>query len=191
MTEGSLTQRVDRLEALHAIQQLPIRYALAVDGRDLEAWAGLFVEDVDCGRHGKGRAALKSYIEPQLRTFYRSIHQICGHQVTLDGPDSARGVVYCRAEHEDRGQWIVMAIAYFDDYARRDGEWQFVRRREKHWYSVDWQERPSVPFQRWPGHDHPPSLPADFPGWGEFWEACDKEQVAQLTPQPVGGRDYG
>ena len=189
MTEQSLSERIERLESLQAIQQLPIRYALAVDGRDLDAWVGLFVEDVDCGRHGKGRAALKAFIDPQLRTFYRSIHQICGHQITLDGPDRARGTVYCRAEHEDRGAWIVMAIAYFDEYARRDGEWLFVRRREKHWYSVDWQERPSAPFQRWPGHDHPPRLPADFPTWSGFWKGCDPEQMAQLTPQPTEGKE--
>ena len=57
MTESTLIERLDRIESHLAIQQLPSRYALAVDARDLDAWLDLFVEDVDCGRHGKGREA--------------------------------------------------------------------------------------------------------------------------------------
>ena len=175
----ALLQRIDRLESLQAIQQLPIRYALAVDGRDLDAWVGLFVEDVNCGRHGTGRAVLRALIEPDLRKFYRSIHQICGHRVEFVDADQARGVVYCRAEHEVGDRWIVMAIAYFDDYARRDGDWYFTRRREKHWYSVDILERPAPPFHRWPEDGAGPRLPGDFPTWLGFWS--EDGDIAGLT----------
>src|SRR5271165_2153812 len=166
--ENGLLARIDRIESTLAIQQLPIRYALAVDGRDIDAWISLFVEDVDCGRYGNGREALRATIEQPLTTFYRSIHQICGHRIAFVDADHATGQVYCRAEHEDRGKWVVMAICYFDDYARRGGEWQFVRRRERHWYSADVLDRPSAPFQRWEGHDAPPKLPGAFPTWGAF-----------------------
>ena len=184
---GDLEARIDRLESLAAIQQLPIRYALAVDGRDMEGWTRLFVPDVNCGRAGQGRAVLRSLIEPAVRTFYRSIHQICGHSVEFDGPDTAHGTVYCRAEHETEagGKWVVMAIAYFDTYARRDGEWLFVRRREKHWYAADWEERPSAPFTGWPEHPHPPQLPHDFATWQSFWDACDADALARITRQPT------
>ncbi|MEA1652881.1 nuclear transport factor 2 family protein [Nitrospirillum sp. BR 11164] len=178
-------RRLDRLESLAAIQQLPVRYALAVDGRDLDAWVGLFVNDVDCGRHGKGRPVLRGIIEPQLRTFYRSIHLICGHRVDFADADHATGAVYCRAEHEDAGRWVIMAIIYFDDYARRDGRWFFTRRREKHWYCADWSARPTAPFQDWPNHDLPPRLPADFPQWRDFWAGGDVANVTQLTEEPI------
>jgi hypothetical protein len=177
--------RIDRIEAMQAIQQLAIRYALAVDGRDIEAWLALFVEDVNCGRHGTGREALRGVIEPELRRFYRSIHQLCGHRIGFDDADRAQGVVYCRAEHEIDGAWVVMAIAYFDDYARRDGDWYFVRRREKHWYSVDILERPGIPFHRWPDNGASPRLPGDFPTWTAFWE---DEDVSGLTADPVKGQ---
>lgn len=185
MSHDSLLARIARIEAMQAIQQLPIRYAIAVDGRDLDAWVGLFVEDVDCGRHGRGRAVLRGLIEPDLRRFYRSIHQICGHQVDLDGAERASGVVYCRAEHEVGGQWVVMAIAYFDDYAQVDGHWYFVRRREKHWYSVDIAERPAPPFHRWPDNGATERLPADFPTWRAFWDASSTAAVQALTADRV------
>lgn len=183
----TLLARIDRIESMQAIQQLPIRYALAVDGRDLDAWVGLFVEDVNCGRHGSGRAALRGVIEPELRTFYRSIHQICGHRVEFDDADHARGTVYCRAEHEVGGEWIVMAIAYFDDYARRNGEWQFVRRREKHWYSVDILDRPGTPFHRWPANGAQARLPGDFPSWLSFWGDSTDEDLVRLTNDQARG----
>ena len=100
MTDDLLA-RIDRIESYQAIQQLPIRYALAVDGRDIDAWLNLFIDDVDCGRRGKGREALKSYIAPAVQNFYRSQHLICGHRIDFVDADHATGEVYCRAEHED------------------------------------------------------------------------------------------
>jgi hypothetical protein len=181
-----LLRRIDRIEGQLAIQQLPIRYALAVDGRDLDAWVGLFVEDVNCGRHGRGRAVLRSLIEPQVRTFYRSIHQICGHEIDLIDAETATGKVYCRAEHEARGKWVVMAICYFDEYARRDGRWYFVRRKERHWYSTDVLERPGQPaFQNWDAWpDAQPELPHAFATWKDFWDAGDTNLPGELSAAP-------
>lgn len=183
--ESSLEDRLDRIESSFAIQQLPMRYALAVDGRDIEGWLALFPEDVDCGRYGRGREALRGTIEGPLSTFYRSIHQICGHEFHFLDRDRASGHVYCRAEHEDRGRWIVMAICYFDDYVRQNGQWFFARRRERHWYAADVQERPRAPFHDWPGHDAPPALPGAFPTWRPYWARFGAAHVAELTDQPV------
>jgi len=191
MTDSDLFQqgllhRIDRIESQLEIEQLPIRYALAVDGRDLDAWVGLFVGDVNCGRHGRGRAVLRGLIEPQVRTFYRSIHQICGHAIDFIDDNHATGKVYCRAEHEARGKWVVMAICYFDEYVRQDGRWYFARRKERHWYSSDVLERPGQPvFQNWNAWpDAQPELPHAFPTWKDFWEAGDESLPAQLSSAP-------
>jgi hypothetical protein len=163
--------RLDAIESRLAIGQLPIRYAMAVDGRDVDAWLGLFVPDVQVGRDQVGREALRGYIEPALRTFRRSIHQICGHRIDLDprDPDRASGATYCRAEHEVDDRWIVMAICYFDDYQRVHGEWLFRRRREQHWYAADIAQHPqAVDFQGWEGAGTP-ALPGAFPTWEPFW----------------------
>ena len=121
MPDPGLAERIERIEAHLAIQQLAIRYAMAVDARDMEAWVRCFRPDVDMGRHGTGREALRRYIDPMVRRFYRSVHQICGHRIELTTQDTATGAVYCRAEHEAGDEWIVMAICYFDEYARVDG----------------------------------------------------------------------
>lgn len=183
-----LATRIDRIESYQAIQQLPIRYALAVDGRDVDAYVNLFVDNVNCGRHGVGRDALKAYISPLLTHFYRSMHQICGQRIDFADADHATGATYCRAEHEVGDKWIVMAICYFDTYERRNGEWFFVRRKERHWYAADLLERPSGPgWNLWPGQeDNAGNLPAEFPAWGKFWRSAGEAAVAQRTSFPVG-----
>lgn len=190
MSEASLLARIDRIESQLAIQQLPPRYALAVDSRDLEALVKLFCADVDCGRHGKGRAALKAFFDPTLRQFYRCQHQIVGHVIDLDASDlnQASGTVYCRAEHEDGGKWVAMAICYFDTYVRQDGHWYFQSRKEQHWYSSDVLERPGEPqFQNWARFDkqrHQPSLPQSFPHWTDYWSRSSPQEIAAITRSP-------
>ena len=186
MDVNELAKRIDRIESYQQIQQLPCRYALAVDSRDLDTWVGLFIEDVNCGRAGKGRDVLKKWIDPQVRGFYRCQHQICGHVIDFIDDDHATGKVYCRAEHEDGKQWIVMTICYFDTYERRDGKWYFARRQEKHWYSSDIIARPEGPnFQRWDrSAQHKPTLPHDFPTWKPFWDSMDPAEIAKLTAEP-------
>ena len=182
-----LEARIDRIESTQAIQQLPIRYAMALDGRDVQGWVDLFIDDVDCGRRGKGREALKTFIVPMLTNFYRSIHFICGHRIEFVDSDHATGAVYCRAEHEDGENWVVMGICYFDDYERRDGQWYFIRRREKHWYAADHLDRPQGPnFSNWPGQTIPePGLPADFPTWAGFWTEQGEAAVARRSLFPT------
>ncbi len=184
MPDLPLEERVERIEAHLAIQQLAIRYAMAVDARDMEAWVRCFRPDVDMGRHGTGRDALRRYIDPMVRRFYRSVHQICGHRIELTTKDTATGAVYCRAEHEAGQEWIVMAICYFDEYVRIDGEWFFSRRRERHWYAADVTGTPqSKGFAGWAGSESP-ALPAEFASWARFWDG--DARAATLTTAPVG-----
>jgi len=180
--------RLNRVESILQIQQLAVRYALAVDRRDIESWLQLFVEDVDCGRFGIGREALRGFIVPTLSNFYRSIHFVCGHQIDFEQPDRARGHVYCRAEHEDGEKWVIMAICYEDRYERRNGQWYFVRRRERHWYAADVLERPMASeLCVWPlAGGVPPSLPDTFNTWGPFWNALDPQKVGSVTNRAIG-----
>ncbi len=181
MTDDALLQRLRRVEDRLDIGQLPIRYALAVDQRDLDTWVSLFVPNVSMGRLGTGRDALRAQIAPQLRNFYRSIHQIVGHRIELVDDVTARGQTYCRAEHEVGDRWVVMAIRYDDEYQRVDGEWLFARRRERHWYATDLIERPqSADFGSWDAAPSP-QLPHVDGSWSAFWLGHDTDKV---TRQP-------
>ena len=186
-TMDTVLSRLDRVESIQAIQQLAARYAVAVDSRDVDAWVQLFIDDVNCGRHGNGRKVLRDVIAGSLRSFYRSIHFVGNHQVDLIDADHATGIVYCRAEHEVGAQWIVVPVAYFDEYERRNGTWYFVRRREKHWYSVDQLERPPALSHRWPEGGKPARLPGDFPTWTKFWSDSPPAEIAALTDSPLNG----
>ena len=183
--EQDLPARIDRIESTLAIQQLPIRYAIAVDSRDIDGWLELFVPDVDCGKRGTGREALRPRITASLSNVYRSIHQICGHRIEFDDADHARGKVYCRAENERKGKWVAQAICYFDTYKRIDGEWYFVRRRDLHWYDADINEGPKAPFKATPGQTRDPLLPGAFRHWNKFWADQDPEHINTLTELPT------
>lgn len=186
MTSDHLSARIDRLESIEAIRQLAARYALAIDSRDIDAWLSLFVDDVDCGSRGTGREALRTFIEPALRCFYRSVHLVGGHCIEFEDANRATGTVYCRAEHEVGDEWVVMAIAYFDTYERRDGAWFFARRHEQHWYCAEQLERPGQPFRSWAGFaDRPARLPEFFASWHGFWESVPAARLAEITRAPV------
>ncbi|HZQ85171.1 MAG TPA: nuclear transport factor 2 family protein, partial [Acidimicrobiales bacterium] len=62
-----LDERVARLEAFEAIRQLASRYAAALDRRDMEAVAALFVPDVNVGDGTTGRAALAEFFDRTMR----------------------------------------------------------------------------------------------------------------------------
>ena len=185
--DSKLALRIDRIESTLAIQQLPTRYALALDSRDLDAWVRLFVEDVSCGRRGSGREVLRQWIAKNVSSFYRSVHSICGHTIDFVDSENATGTVYCRAEHEDSGKWVVMAIIYFDTYVRRDGAWYFLKRSEEHFFAVDALDRPGpIDFMKWETwKSRPPTLPARFLSWKPFWDSVDPEIVKKVTQAPV------
>lgn len=179
------SDRLDRLQSRIEIGELPSRYAMALDARDLDALVALFVDDVDAGERGRGREALKGWYDEVLRRFYRSIHLICGHVIDVVDADRATGSIYCRAEHEDGDGWYVITMRYDDVYERRDGRWYFVNRREHPWYSVDVTERPTPEFVRWPP-DVPlrAAMPHRMPTWRAFWDRGDPALPARLSRRP-------
>lgn len=189
MSDTDILGRLKRVEASIAIQQLPARYAMAVDARNLDDLADLYIDDIDFGPLGKGREALKSYFTAATSIFYRSIHQILGHKFDFIDDDNAVGQVYCRADHERGDTWIVAQMCYFDKYVRRGDKWYFADKRDfDFYYCADSLEHPQdVNFQRFvvPGMKMDKPMMVDrFPSWRSFWEKQDPEAVAKLTSQP-------
>ena len=172
-TPSTLEERVDRMESLAAIRQLPVRYARCLDARDLDALVELFVPDVRVGRDATGRAALRAWFSQTMRVMRTSIHLVANHVVDFDDADHAHGIVYCRDELEypDRGEWEIGVLQYWDTYLRVDGEWCFERRKFHRWYIVDALTRPSHGAGVGTGGDAltTAQLPEAFETWGRFW----------------------
>lgn len=175
-TPTTVEERLDRMESLAAIQQLPPRYALALDSRDMDSLVALFVPDVRVGRDSAGRAALKQWFTDTMRRPRTSVHFVGNHIVNFDDADHAHGIVYCRDELERpaNGEWDVGMLQYWDSYARVDSEWYFERRRFHRWYIVDALTRPSHGAGVNVGDDSLTThlLPDAFPTWGPFWESA-------------------
>ena len=126
MPGPTLEQRIERLEALDAIRQLPAKYALALDMRDMDAMVSLFPADVRVGKGASGREALRAYMDGTLRApFTGTSHHIGGHIIEFDDADHAHGIVYSKNEHETpvaggADEWVIMQMMYVDDYVRAE-----------------------------------------------------------------------
>jgi SnoaL-like domain len=127
---------IDQLLAKDEIRDLALRYALGVDGKDVDAVAALFAPDVDNGRYGRGREGVIRFYDQSLRKFHCSMHLVANHVIDLVGPDRATGVVYCSARHHvvEPEHWFDEALAYWDTYERISGRWCFRRRQVRSWY---------------------------------------------------------
>jgi hypothetical protein len=185
-------ERLDRLEALEAIRQLPAKYALCLDMRDMNGMVNLFCADVSVGKAGNGRAALRAYMDRTLRSpFTGTSHHIGGHIIEFDDADHARGIVYSKNEHETpveggADEWVIMQMMYADDYERQDGSWFFRRRLPLYWYASDLNKPPvGENKMRWPGSEYAEgNFHKLFPSFAEFWarEGDDGSPVPRPAP---------
>jgi hypothetical protein len=176
-TPRTLEERLDRMESLAAIGQLPSRYALAIDSRDMDSLVALFVPDVQVGRDASGREALKQWFTKTMRGSRTTVHVVANHIIDFDDADHAHGVVYCRDELErpERAEWEVGMLQYWDTYERVDGDWCFRRRRFHRWYLCDAMTRPSHGAGVNAGTDtlSTHQLPEAFDTWAKFWEDAE------------------
>ncbi len=166
---------LERLLAYEEIRQLASRYAIYADARDLQSLVELFVDDVRVGRNAVGHAALLADFDRSLRGVGITFLQTGNHAIDLIDADNATGIVYCRAEIQDGGvdsdHWIIHAIQYHDRYARRNGNWRFVRRKHFLVYGAPLGVNPlGLPAANWPASQtglgsHPQALET----WQAFW----------------------
>ncbi len=93
--EAGAGGRLQRLVAHEEIRDLALRYAVAVDGKDLDALASLFVPDVDNGRFGPGPDGVRSFYDQALRKFHCSMHLVANQLIDIEDADHAHGIMYC------------------------------------------------------------------------------------------------
>ena len=187
--EGSLEERLERLESIEEIRGLAAGYCLALDMRATDAWVSLFPDDVQVGRGRSGRAALAEWFRETMGDKFTGTAHVTGnHIIEFDGPDRARGVVYSRNEHETGDEWVIMTMMYWDDYERIDGRWYFRRRLPLYWYATDLNAPPIGDNKmRWPDEESYEGAWHQFwPTYREFWESRLAEPSDVAEPAPVG-----
>lgn len=192
--QAQMLARIDRLESLDTIRQLPARYALALDMRDMDAMVSLFPEDVRVGKGRSGRLELRAWMDGTLRSpFTGTSHHIGGHIIEFDDPDHARGVVYSKNEHETGDEWVIMQMMYIDDYVRGSGadgpRWYFARRLPLYWYATDLNKPPIGDNKmRWPGTEQVEgNFHKLFPSYEAFWARDGDHGGPVPEPAPLEG----
>lgn len=184
----TLVQRVDRLESRSEIRQLAFKYALAVDMRNIDAIANLYVDNVRANATEVGRQPLKKIFATVLRAFTASVHHVGNQIIEFDSADEAHGITYCRCEHEVGNQWVPMYLYYLDLYSRRGGVWYFKRRATCELYAAPSDEAPVGDRKiRWPGREPVDGTwHAHFASWREFWEKPEHDDAVVRSPFETG-----
>ena len=183
---AALAAKVERLDAIDQIRQLASKYAIGIDMRDMDAIAGLYVEDVKTSKTESGRQSMKQVMARVLSNFTASVHHVGNHIIEFDDADNAHGIVYCRCEHEIGDKWLPMYLHYIDNYRRVDGRWSFRRRLNATLYGVDMLERPVGGKKlRWPGT---PAIDGNwhtpYPSWEKVWKDPVAAGNAPVLPTP-------
>ncbi|MGE0881114.1 MAG: nuclear transport factor 2 family protein [Acidimicrobiia bacterium] len=184
-----LLRRVDRLESLDQIRQLPAKYALSIDQRDMNSVANLFVDDVGVGGGLRGRQALKQWYATVMRNLKTTAHNPGAHVIDFETDDIANGVVYSRNDKEHENDFEIELMLYLDRYERRDGVWYFQRRAPLFWYQMPLLS-PVIGDDRKLTMAGPPREGAyhePFPSWSEFWANVDIGNDPVTAPAPVYG----
>jgi uncharacterized protein (TIGR02246 family) len=185
---SEIRDRLDRLESRDEIRQLVSKYALALDMRDMDAMANLFVPDVAVGRGRSGRQALRDWLDDTMRKqFTGTSHHVGTTIIEFADADNAVGIVYSKNEHETGDEWVIMQMMYFDAYARIDGRWFFRRRQPLYWYATDLNKPPiGARKMRWPDREPYEGAFHDlFPSWAEFWSRDGNSVTPIAEPAPL------
>lgn len=136
---------IEKLWAIEEIKQLKARYFRFMDGKD---WAGMrtiFTDDATFDARTalsiepqggedaivRGGEAIAAFIEGAVTALRTTHHGHC-HEITIDGPDDAHGVIAMEdiVWTADHSTLIVHGTGHYHEHYRRvDGAWRIARSR--------------------------------------------------------------
>lgn len=137
---AELLRRVQRLEALHEIEQLKYRYLRACDRKDPDAFRDCFVKqgaDIDYGVIGKFNDR-----EPLVQVFMQVARaKVGGSWLVHDVHHGKHPSIELIDERSARGEWTLwfmqvnnqdktvtqLSMEYRDTYVIEDGRWKIAR----------------------------------------------------------------
>jgi hypothetical protein len=160
MTAPDAEKRIRRIEDRLEIQDLAVRYCIAIDDSDYDGMLPMYTEKAGLGEL-TGRQEVVGQLRAIRSTYGRTIHTPHGHTVRFVDDDHATGIVLSHAELDIAGQTIHAAIRYYDDYEREEGAWRFANRALKFAYALPVHElgeslTSDLPV-RWPGTEPAPA----------------------------------
>jgi hypothetical protein len=125
---------VQKLLDIHQIQQVLVKYTIAIDSQDFDLLEGCFTSDAELHLAGLGTMTPQSYraiCEQNLPSLDATQHHCGIPAITFDG-DSAHSRCYFMAQHarNSLGAAPLMLIGgWYDDELRRVGDdWRIYRR---------------------------------------------------------------
>ena len=121
---------MDDRDDWHAVYDVLVGYAHAIDRRDFEAAGACFAEDARATYAGRELPAQRAAIVDFLRqsvTSEASTHMVGGVSIAVSG-DVATSEQTAFAVHLEAGRVRLRGLRYRDRLERRDGAWQIVER---------------------------------------------------------------
>ena len=142
---------LDAILARDAIRELPLRYAKAIETRDVDAMAELFAADARFGAYGTGPDACRRLMSALMADSLFAVILVTNHIVELEDADRAHGEVWALCYAQTDGGFNEQLLRYDDRYTREQGTWRFLHRKHRLWYG---QVRDVSPFDQgaaeWP-----------------------------------------
>lgn len=164
---------VAMLLARDEIRQLPLRYAAAIESRDIDGMANLFSPLASFGDHGEGPDGLRRLMARSLDGSLFAVILVANHIIDIESAERARGQVWAHCYAHTRSDGFVeQLIRYEDRYERHEGRWLFLRRKHRLWYGVGHRDSPlRQPAANWPESQvGVGDLPLADPVFRAWWE---------------------
>ena len=160
-----LARGLRRLEDRQELRDLTLRYCRAIDDFDWTTLRELFADQAEEAGAASGDQAV-DLLRSIRSTYGRTIHTAHGQLVEFTDDDHATGMVPSHAELDIKGETVVCAMRYYDDYVRQADGWRFARRQIKFVYALPWPRLAGALTEQlpvhWPGTEAAP--PDQFPG---------------------------
>lgn len=166
------------LLAREQIRQLPVRYASALDARDIDAMAELFAAQARFGDHGVGPDGARSLMADSMRDSVFAVILVANHLIEMDDETTAHGQVWAHCHAQSAEGFVEQLIRYDDRYVLEDGRWLFLHRRHRLWFGVAHDVSPldQAPAE-WPARQTGVGdLPLADPLFAGWWEDRRRER---------------
>ena len=138
---------LERMLAREAIRELPLRYAKAIEQRDVEAMVDLFASAARFGVYGTGRDGCRRLMTDLMVDSLFAAILVTNHLIELDDDEHAHGEVWALCYAQSDAGFVEQLLRYEDRYELEDGAWRFLHRKHRLWYG---QMRDASPFDQDP-----------------------------------------